>query len=148
MSINIRSREFPNTLTKMLASQEGMNTAMSLQGDDAMTLVEILDQVSRPMTFGASYSLIPRQAFDAPNMDLETRRKSVHILRRICGSQTILPRSCMLSYSILKESDIPFASGGFVDVWRGRHSDNLVCIKASRVYRPENLSKIKQVCSQ
>lgn len=45
-SINIRSREFPNTLTKMLASQEGMNAAMSLQGDDAVTLVDILDQVS------------------------------------------------------------------------------------------------------
>jgi len=58
MSINIRSRDFPNSLNKMLASQEGMNTAMSLQGDDALTLVEILDQVSRLMTFGAS-SLIP-----------------------------------------------------------------------------------------
>jgi len=49
MSINIRSREFPNTLTQMLASQEGINTAMSLQGDDAQTLVDILDQVSRQM---------------------------------------------------------------------------------------------------
>ena len=47
MSINTRSNEFPNALTKMLASQEGMNAAMSLQGDDALTLVGILDQVSR-----------------------------------------------------------------------------------------------------
>jgi len=52
MSINIRSREFPNTLTQMLASQEGINTAMSLQGDDAQTLVDILDQVSRLMIIG------------------------------------------------------------------------------------------------
>ena len=58
MSINIRSMDFPNTLNKMLASQESMNTAMSLQGDDALTLVEILDQVSRPTTFGA-LGLIP-----------------------------------------------------------------------------------------
>jgi len=49
MSINVRSRDIPNALTKMLASQEGMNTAMSLQGDDALTLVEILDQVNIPM---------------------------------------------------------------------------------------------------
>ena len=55
MSINIRSREFPNTLTTMLASPEGMNTAMSLQGDDAVTLVDILDQVSGPTrTIGTS----------------------------------------------------------------------------------------------
>jgi len=32
----------------MLGTQEGMNAAMSLQGDDALTLVDILDQVSGP----------------------------------------------------------------------------------------------------
>ena len=47
LSINIRSREFSNILTKMLASPEGVNTAMSLQGDDALTLVDILDRVSK-----------------------------------------------------------------------------------------------------
>ena len=52
MSINTRLRGFPNTLTKMLASQEGTNTAMSLQGDDAMTLVDVLDHVSKPMMTG------------------------------------------------------------------------------------------------
>jgi hypothetical protein len=53
MTINIRSREFPNVLTKMLASQENVNTAMSLQGDEALTLVDILDQVSPLMRIGA-----------------------------------------------------------------------------------------------
>jgi len=37
----------------MLATQEGMNTAMSLQGDDALTLVDTLDQVSKPTMDGA-----------------------------------------------------------------------------------------------
>jgi hypothetical protein len=49
VTTNIRSREFPNVLAKMLASRENVNVntaAMSLQGDDVMTLVEILDQVS------------------------------------------------------------------------------------------------------
>ena len=53
MSINTRSREFPNTLTTMIGSQEGMNTAMSLQGDDALILVDTFDQVGRPMMIGA-----------------------------------------------------------------------------------------------
>jgi len=52
-SINIRSREFPNALAKMLASQEGTNTTMALQGDDALTLVDVLDQVRRPRIIGA-----------------------------------------------------------------------------------------------
>jgi len=81
-------------------------------------------------------------------MDLDIRRKSVHILRRICGSQTILPPSCMISGNISKEGDIAFASGSFADVWKGHHNDNPVCIKAFRVYTTENLSKIKQVCDQ
>ena len=51
-SIDTRSREFPSALTKMLASPEGENTAISLQGDDALTLVDILDQVSKPMITG------------------------------------------------------------------------------------------------
>ena len=53
MSIGIRPREFPNALTTMLASQEGMNTAVSLQGDDVLALVDILDQVGREMIIGA-----------------------------------------------------------------------------------------------
>ena len=80
-------------------------------------------------------------------MDLDIRRKSVQILRKVCGSQTILPRSCVISDNISKEGDIAFASGGFADVWKGRHNDNTVCIKAFRAYTAENLSKIKQVCN-
>ena len=37
----------------MLTLQEGVNIAMSLQGDDALTLIDILDQVSRPIIIGA-----------------------------------------------------------------------------------------------
>ena len=81
-------------------------------------------------------------------MDLDLRRKSVRILQRVCGSQTILPRSCILSDNISKEGDIAFASGGFADVWKGRHNGNRVCIKTFRPCTTVNLSRIKQVCSQ
>ncbi|KAF9648297.1 kinase-like protein [Thelephora ganbajun] len=51
MSIDITSEEFAKTLTKMLASQEGMNMAMSLQGEDALNLVDILIRLSRHRTW-------------------------------------------------------------------------------------------------
>ena len=146
MSIGIRPREFPNALTTMLASQEGMNTAVSLQGDDVLALVDILDQVGREIIIGAPFDHIG-QAFEAPNMQIDLRRKSVRTLRRVCGSQTILPRSCILSENISKEGDTPFASGGFTDVWKGRHNGNRVCIKTLPAYTAENPSKIKQVRS-
>jgi len=146
MSINIGSREFPNSLTEMLASQEGTETTISLQDDDASTLVEILDHVSRPkVDIWSIPFIVPRQAFEAPNMDLDVRRRSVHILRRVCGSHTILPLSCIISGNISKEGDIPFTSGGFADVWKGRHNGKHVRITAYRAYTAENLSKIKQV---
>ena len=81
-------------------------------------------------------------------MEIDLRRKSIRILRKVCGAQTILPRSCTLSENISKDGDIAFASGGFADVWRGRHSGGRVCIKAFRAYTADNLSKIKQVCSE
>ncbi|KAF9781369.1 kinase-like domain-containing protein [Thelephora terrestris] len=77
-------------------------------------------------------------------MSLDVRRRSVRILRKICGVQTILPRSCILSDNILKEGDLAFASGGFSDVWKGYHNGNTVCIKAFRVYTADKLTKIKK----
>ena len=81
-------------------------------------------------------------------MPLDLRRKSVRILRKVCGSQGILPRSCILSENISKEGDIALTSGGFIDVWKGRHNGNRVCIKEFRAYTTENLSRIKQVRSK
>ena len=81
-------------------------------------------------------------------MEIDLRRKSIRILRKVCGAQTILPRSCILSDNISKDSDIAFASGEFTDVWRGRYSEGRVCINAFRAHTADNLSKIKQVRSE
>jgi hypothetical protein len=145
-SINVRSTEFPNTLAKMLASQEGMDIAMSLQGADALTLVDVLDQVSRPAKIGTSHFITPAQAFEASGLlPVGLQRKSIHILRTVCGLQIILPHSCILSDDTSKEGDIAFASGRFADSWKGRHNGKPVRLKAFRVYMAENPSKLKQV---
>ena len=78
-------------------------------------------------------------------MEIDLRILSVRILRRVCGSQAILPRSCILSENISKEDDIANASRGLADVWIGRHNGNRVCVKTFRVCTAENLSRVKQV---
>jgi hypothetical protein len=78
-------------------------------------------------------------------MEIDLRRKSIRILRKVCGAQTILPRSCILSENISKEGDIAFAFRRVRRCLEGRHNGNRVCIKAFRAYTAENLSKIKQV---
>ena len=80
-------------------------------------------------------------------MSLDLRRRSVRILRRLCGAHIILPLSCILSGNISKEGDIAVASGGFTDAWKGHHDGNVVCVKVFRAYTAENLAKIKQVCN-
>jgi len=77
-------------------------------------------------------------------MELGLRRKSVHILRRVCGLHTILPRTCILSENIAKEGDTAVTPGRFTDVWRGSHNGNRVCIKAFYT-RAGGTSRIKQV---
>lgn len=64
-SIDVRSSEFAETLAKILSSQEDVNTAISLEGDDALTFVDILDQVSGRRTTAAS-CLTPRTGFGIP----------------------------------------------------------------------------------
>jgi len=78
-------------------------------------------------------------------MVLDLRRKCVSILQGICGSQSILPRSFILSDNISKEGNIPFTSGGSVDVWKGRHNGKHVRVTAFRAYTVEDLPKIQQV---
>ena len=81
-------------------------------------------------------------------MGLDLRGKSVRILRRLCGSQAILPCSCMLSDNTSKEGDITFAdSGVFGDVWKGHNNGNRVCVRVFRVFAPENMFRIKWVCT-
>jgi len=46
-SINIGSREFPNALAKMLASRAGVDATVTLQGDDTLTLVDVLGRGSK-----------------------------------------------------------------------------------------------------
>ena len=78
-------------------------------------------------------------------MDLGLRTKLFRILRKVCGSQAILPPSSILSNNIAKEGDIALTCGGFTDIWEGRHNGSRVCIKAFRVLTADNLFKIKQV---
>ena len=79
-------------------------------------------------------------------MSPDLRRRIVRILQRVCYSQTVLPRSCILSD--ISEGDIAFASGSFAGVWKGRYNGNPIRVKAFCADTQENIPRVKQVCSQ
>ena len=53
--IDPRSREFIETLDRMLGSREGVDTAMSLEGVNAVVLVNILDRVGKLRIIGTLF---------------------------------------------------------------------------------------------
>ena len=63
--------------------------------------------------------MIPAQTFKVPGAehDRDLRRKSARTPRKARGSQTTLPRSCILPDNI-PEGDILFDSEGFANVWK------------------------------
>ena len=42
-------------------------------------------------------------------------------------------------------NDVPFASGGYSDVWRGLYRGEDVSIKAFRVYTSDNIRQLTKV---
>lgn len=77
------------------------------------------------------------------NPGLENR--FFRVLRKVSASRGILPRSYRLKGVVLDDT-IPYASGGFADIWKGQRDGNRVCVKAFRTQAGENLEKIKRVC--
>ena len=67
------------------------------------------------------------------------------LLCKVSPAQGVLPKSYLLP-EVTLSSDIPFASGGFADVWKGQQDGNQVCVKAFRTQPVANLDKVKRVC--
>ena len=67
------------------------------------------------------------------------------VLSNVSSGHGVLPKSYFPPGVTLSNS-IPYASGGFTDVWKGQQDGNQVCIKAFRVQTAANPDKVKRVC--
>ena len=78
----------------------------------------------------------------------ETKAKLHRALRKTCAEVGILPSSYYLDDSeINKLNEVPFASGGYSDVWRASYQGENVSIKAFRVYATDNIKQLTKVLS-
>ena len=75
----------------------------------------------------------------------QIRRRCLRSLYKICGRQTILPRSLEIP-PCYDPKDDPLCYGGFADVWKGEYRGREVAAKVLRVYKTSNLDRIKRVC--
>ena len=67
-------------------------------------------------------------------------------MRKLSPSQGILPKSYYPD-GVTRSDTIPYASGGFADIWKGQRDEVQVCVKAFRTQGVANLDKVKRVCS-
>lgn len=76
----------------------------------------------------------------------ETKAKLHRALRKTCAEVGILPSTYYLDDDEIKKlSEVPFASGGYSDVWRALYQGENVSIKAFRVYATDNIKLLTKV---
>ena len=74
------------------------------------------------------------------------KNRCFRILRKVSSAHGILPKSYFLPEVTLNDN-IPFASGGPADVWKGQQYGKQLCVKVFRTQPVANLDKVKRVCS-
>jgi len=80
-------------------------------------------------------------------MSLQTKRRCLRALTKICVEYAILPNSYVIPHSkILKLGDSPISSKDFSAVWPGVYEEEkFVAIKVMRHHRSDGIRKIKTV---
>ena len=74
----------------------------------------------------------------------ETRRECLRSSYRICGCESLLPKSLLIPLCY-NPVDTPQTYGGLADVWKGEYEGREVAAKALRVYRTSDLERIRKV---
>ena len=65
--------------------------------------------------------------------------------RQLCGQMGLLPTSHIIPGEVIRTTVHPVASGGSGDVWEGICNGKRVAMKALRVYRGDDVQKVKKV---
>jgi len=81
------------------------------------------------------------QALQATTYDVTIFKR----FRQLCGRMGLLPTSHIIPGKLIQTAGSPVARGGFGDVWEGIYNDKRVAIKALRIYKDEDVQKVKKV---
>lgn len=68
-------------------------------------------------------------------------------LRKICGSQALLPSSLKIPLRY-DRSGVPLCRGGFADVWKGKYQGRDIAVKVLKVDQTSDSRGVASVSSQ
>ena len=72
------------------------------------------------------------------------KKRCLGVLCRVSPAYGILPKS-YFPPGVTPSDTIPYATGVFADVWKGRQDGDQVCIKTFRTKKAADLDEIKRV---
>ncbi|KAF9647766.1 kinase-like protein, partial [Thelephora ganbajun] len=126
MKLGVEPQLIPFVVSTTLRAEQSPSGSPVLTPIEAGNLVEILDKVVSSNTVNPSL-----------------KNRCFRVLRKVSHSRGILPKSYYLAGVTLSDT-IPYASGGFADIWKGQSDEHQVCVKAFRTQAAGNLDKIKR----
>ena len=77
-------------------------------------------------------------------LTLQTRRKFLHVVYKICGYHALIPQSLEISLCY-DPNEQPICRGGFADVWKGQYHGREVAAKVLRLRQREDLERVRRV---
>jgi hypothetical protein len=144
----IEQQLIPFIISMAKLAEQSSNRGPQFTLVEAENLVDALDMVrSRSMDFHTARLIAGDQVLSSNATNADMRNQCFKILRQVSLAHGILPKSYRPSKVTLSDT-IPYASGGFADIWKGQLDGQQVCIKAFRTQAAANLDKIERVRSR
>ena len=133
---------------KLFLEDEERQVLKKLRGSAAAEVADYLDEVLKPIliTFISncgqltSLQLIMMKLHGNP----EFRRRTMRVLRSLCGAWGVLPASYTLHGEVEITDNRPWTHGGFSEVWRGTWRCEKVAVKVIIITGAANQDKLKK----
>ena len=84
------------------------------------------------------------QVVSSPTANPILKDRCFRVLRNVSPAYGVLPKSYFLPGVAIIDG-IPYAAGGFADIWKGLRDGSQVCVKVFRIQTPASPDKIKRV---
>lgn len=134
--------ELPSVIETIISNMKAANIVESLQGNDAQTYIDVIDEACHhPFRYLGILLIDLRpnlvtlvdQALHSLDFTSRIRRKCVKSLYKMCAGHALLPTSLYLE---LRESigDVPPCRGGSADVSKHEYHGGEVAVKVLRVH--------------
>jgi hypothetical protein len=85
------------------------------------------------------------QILQHPDIANDLKSAAFTVLRRLCGTFGKLPRSCLIDHDFNTQEEIPFATRGYIDLWKKDWNGQNVAVKELRFGPDDDVGKTTKV---